>query len=367
MAKIAIATDFHFGVHGDSPEFLKYQKRFFDEQFFPYLDKNGIKDIISLGDEFHSRKDINYNTLHKSKEMLFDRVENEGYRLKIIVGNHSTFHKEHNEVNSPNLLFSSYNNIEIIEEPTTLRYGSSKLLLIPWINKNNESEILKAINDSEAEYLLGHFEIVGLKLLSNWEFSKGLDNSLIDKFKEVWSGHYHLKLQKNNFLYLGTPYCIDWGDVFETKGFYIFDTELKKLTFIKNHLKIFHIIEYIDDIDVENFDYKKYSDSYIRVVLNESIEGYHKFELFIKRLEEVSYEVKVNENFYDCIKIGDVNTATTTTADDDADADNKMGGHSETTIETIKKRCEEIEIVDKDKLFKLMNSAYLKSKELLNI
>ena len=70
---IALATDFHFGVHGDSPEYLKYQKRFFDEQFFPYLKENGIKQIISLGDEYDSRKNINYNTLHQSKEMFFSR------------------------------------------------------------------------------------------------------------------------------------------------------------------------------------------------------------------------------------------------------------------------------------------------------
>jgi len=354
--KIILITDEHFGCHSDSLEFLKHQKRFFEEQFFPFLENNNIKDIIDLGDTFDSRKSVNYNTLHKSKEMFFDRIENEGYHLKIIVGNHSTFHKEHNEVNSPNLLFSSYKNIEIIEEPTTLRYGLCKFLLVPWINKNNEEDILKSIEETDAKYLLGHFEIVGMALHKNWQFHKGLEHSLLDKFKQVWSGHYHLKLKKDNFRYLGTPYQLDWSDVNHDKGFHVFDTDTEKLSFIKNPLHIYHIIEYTDSIDVDSFEYVNYKNSYIRVILNDSIEGYNKFDLFIKRLEEVVYELKVNENFFNCIKVADDNTNTS----------NKVA-HSETTIETIKKRCDEIEIVDKDKLFKFMNSAYMKSKELINI
>ena len=40
---------------------------------------------------------------------------------------------------------------------------------------------------------------------------------------------------------------------------------------------------------------------------------------------------------------------------------------NETTLDTIKKRCDEMDLVDKDKLFKFMNDIYSKSKELMNI
>jgi DNA repair exonuclease SbcCD nuclease subunit len=355
--KICLITDTHFGCHSDSPEFLTYQKKFFDEQFFPYLKEHNITEIIDLGDTFDSRKSLNYNTLHKSKEMFFDIIENEGYHLRIIVGNHSTFYKEHNEVNSPNLLFSSYKNIEIIEEPTTIRYGSLKFLLIPWINVNNESEIIEAIDKTDAKYLLGHFEITNIILHQGWEFHKGLQHSLLDKFQEVWSGHYHLKLKKDNFLYLGTPYDIDWSDINHNKGFYIFNTDNKKLTFIKNNNKIYHIVEYTDAIDIDTFDYSVYKESYIRVILNDSISGYTKFDLFVKRLEEFCYDLKVDEKFYESIKVA---SSDTVLEDDIGDKED------ESTLDTIRKRCNEIDIVDKKKLFKFMEKAFLSAKELLN-
>jgi len=48
--KIALLNDTHFGVRNDSPAFLEYQVKFYDEQFFPYLEENNIKTLIHLGD-----------------------------------------------------------------------------------------------------------------------------------------------------------------------------------------------------------------------------------------------------------------------------------------------------------------------------
>lgn len=356
MTKIALATDFHFGVHGDSPEYLKYQKRFFDEQFFPYLEENGIKQIISLGDEYDSRKNINYNTLHQSKEMFFDRIENEGYRLKILIGNHNCFRKHENDINSPKLLFDKYRSIQVIEEPTEIVYDGTHFLLVPWINKYNRESIVESIVDTDAKYLLGHFEITGIKLHNSWEFSEGLEHNILDKFDEVWSGHYHYKLKRDNFKYLGTPYQLDWGDLNHEKGFHIFNTDNNSLQFIKNSLKIVNIVEYTDDVNIDTFDYSVYKESYVRVILNDSISGYTKFDLFINRLEEFCYDLKVDEKFYESIK----EVSADTVVEDDVDVED------ESTLDTIRKRCNEIDVVDKKKLFKFMEKAFLSAKELLN-
>ena len=48
--KIALLNDTHFGARNDSPAFLEYFMRFYNEQFFPYLEKNNIKTLIHLGD-----------------------------------------------------------------------------------------------------------------------------------------------------------------------------------------------------------------------------------------------------------------------------------------------------------------------------
>lgn len=352
MTKILLITDLHFGRHSDSPEILKYQEIFFNEIFFPFLKENKINQIISLGDEFESRKNVNYNTLYKAKEMFFDRIEHEGCSLTVIIGNHNTFYKEHNDVNSSSLLFDKHPNIKIIEKPEEISYGDCKFLLIPWINKNNQEEIIKSIKSTTAKYLLGHFEVVGLSLHENWQFHKGLDHNLLDKFDQIWSGHYHLKMKKDNFTYLGTPYQLDWSDVNHKKGFYVFDTENKKTTFIENKHKIYHYIEYNDDVDINSFDYMKYKDSYIRIVLNNSIKEFDKFDLFIKKFDEICYDLKVNEKFFQTLTVSN---------------ETQPELSVESTINIIKRRCDEIDIVDKEKLFKFMNNAFLKSKDLMTV
>ncbi len=354
--KVCLLTDFHFGVKNDSKEFLKYQERFFEEQLFPFLRENKITQIISLGDEFDSRKNINYHTLHQAKKMFFDRVEQEKYELYIIIGNHNVFHKHENEINSPKLLFNHYEHIHVVEDVTHLSFDNVKFLLVPWINKNNDDKILESIKNTDAQYLLGHFEVSGVKLHKDWSFADGLHHDLLKKFKQVWSGHYHLKLKIGNFKYLGTPYQLSWVDVNHEKGFYVFDTNNEKLIFKENDLKIFHVVDYTNDLDIEDFDYKKYSESYVRVVLSESIEGYNKFDLFIKRMEDSgAYDVKVDEKFFENLNpdSGDIIE----------EGDFKK---EESTIDTIKKRCDEVDFVNKELLFKFMEKNFLKSKELLN-
>lgn len=354
MSKVILVTDFHFGIHSDSELFLDYQKRFFKEQFFPYLEANKITEIISLGDEFHSRKAINYNTLHFAKEMFFDVISENNYRLKIIIGNHNVFHKFNNEVNSARLLFESNTNIQVIEEPTEIVYDNIKFLLVPWINKNNEHYILKSITETTASYLLGHFEVSDIKLHNNWEFSEGLDHSIIDKFYQVWSGHYHHSIEKDNFKYLGTCWHLNWDDVNYTKGFHVFDTETKELIFIENTIKMYNIIEYKDSIiDIDNFNYNLYIKSYVRVILNETIVGYTKFDMFIRKLEAVCYNVEVDERFYDVVSNSISDTKNETTDD------------SGSTLDSISSACDDIEFVDNKALLDYMKGIYIKAKGLM--
>ena len=60
--KIALLNDTHFGARNDSPAFLDYFMRFYNEIFFPYLKDNNIKTLIHLGDVVDRRKFINFKT-----------------------------------------------------------------------------------------------------------------------------------------------------------------------------------------------------------------------------------------------------------------------------------------------------------------
>ena len=51
--KIALVTDTHAGVRGDSDTFAKYQYKFGYDVFIPYLQANNINNIIHLGSEIN--------------------------------------------------------------------------------------------------------------------------------------------------------------------------------------------------------------------------------------------------------------------------------------------------------------------------
>lgn len=338
---IALLTDLHFGVRDDSAIYLNHQKKFFDEVFFPYIEEHRVHTIIDLGDTFDRRKSINYSTLKHIKDFYFDRITKSAIDLHIIVGNHTLYYKHTNDVNSYDSLFSDQRNINIISAPQELQIDGVKFLLLPWINKQNEKECLAAIELTAADYLLGHFEIAGMKLHQNWEFHSGLSHNLIDKFKEVWSGHYHLRLTKDNFKYLGTPYQMDWADLHEKKGFYIFDTDTKELKFINNPHRLFKKINYVADID----DYPE--ECFVKVILTESLKDYTKFDLYIKKLEERNFKVSVDEQFVEEIKKTSINEMI----------------NVEDTFQFLEKAIQNIENIDHESLKEIMRSLYNEAKE----
>ena len=70
--KVAIITDQHFGARNDSPHFLDYYQKFYDETFFPKIEELGITTVLILGDTFDRRKYVNFFSLKRTKEMFFD-------------------------------------------------------------------------------------------------------------------------------------------------------------------------------------------------------------------------------------------------------------------------------------------------------
>ena len=135
--KIAILNDTHAGVRGDMLEMAKYQGRFYEEVFFPYLDENNIGHILHLGDYFDRRKYVNFASLKSNKEHFIQPMLDRGITMDLIIGNHDTYYKNTNEVNSPDLLLFEHDAINVITEPMVNEYDGVNLALVPWINNDN--------------------------------------------------------------------------------------------------------------------------------------------------------------------------------------------------------------------------------------
>ena len=314
MNKIAIITDQHFGARSDSVVFLDFYEKFYNNTFFPNLSYHKIDTLLILGDTFDRRKYINFNTLSRARTMFFDKLLDNNIRVHMLVGNHCTFYKNNNDINSPDLLLGDYSNITPIPDPTTIEVGGVKICIIPWICPDNYDASMNELKTTTAEICMGHLEVAGFQMYRGMESHDGLNPSLFSKFDTTFSGHYHHRSTKGNITYLGTPYEITWQDYNDTKGFHIFDLDTRELEFIPNPLVMFTKLEYDDKdqapIDLDLLDLK---DQYIKlVVVNKT--DYYKFDQFVNKLyTKGAHDIKILEDFSE---FSDADVATTVNLED---------------------------------------------------
>lgn len=295
--KIAIITDQHFGARNDSVAFLDFFEKFYDNIFFPALDQNNIDTLLILGDTFDRRKYVNFYALQRTKEMFFDKLKNKNIKVYMLAGNHDTYFKNTNEVNSPDLLLKEYDNITIIDDPTTINVDGVNICMMPWICPDNYSKSIDLINKTNAEICMGHFEIAGFAMYRGMQNHEGLSKDLFEKFDLVFSGHYHHRSDDGHIFYLGNPYELTWQDYNDPRGFHLFDLSNREKQFIANPYTMFSRVEY-DDKEREpvNLDELDLKDKYVKLVIINKTD-YYKFDKFIQKLyNKGCFEIKIIED-----------------------------------------------------------------------
>ncbi len=292
--KIAIITDQHFGCRKNSKLFHDYFLKFYSDVFFPTLERENITTIVDMGDTFDSRKGIDFSALSWAKNNYYNKLKD--CTIHTIVGNHTAYYKNTNQINAVDLLLREYRNVEIYSEATEIKIDNLNILLIPWINPENEKRTLKAIQKSNSPCVMGHLELQGFKVNEYVIMDHGLDYSPLEKFKRVYSGHFHTRSNQENIYYLGNPYEIYWNDFEDTRGFHIFDTETLEHTPINNPYRLFYKI-YYDDTPHQTFDAREYEDKIVKVIVRKKSD-LTQFEKFIDKLYSVNVaELKIVENF----------------------------------------------------------------------
>jgi len=292
--KIAIITDTHYGARKGADYIHSYFKKFYDNIFFPYLEKNNIDTIIHMGDMFDSRKSIDYQSLEWSKRVVFEPLKK--YKVHAITGNHDAYYKNTNKVNSPELLLKDYDNIITYSKPTEIGIDGLDILLLPWINSENFKESKEFIDNSKSKVAMGHLEINGFKATRGHMMEDGMDVSIFSKFEKVYSGHFHTRSTDGKIYYLGNPYEMYWNDVNDKRGFHIFDTETLIHTPIDNPYKLFYNI-YYEDTPHQTFDSTEYTNKLVKVIVRKKTNT-KQFERFIDKLYSSNVQdLKIIENF----------------------------------------------------------------------
>ena len=276
--KVVILGDLHIGVKNNSEVMLSHQTKFF-ETMIEYMKENDIDTIFQLGDIFDSRRQINIRTIHSLFTNVFDKFQENAITLYSLVGNHDIYLRNSLETHSSGILTKGYPNIHIIDTPTTLEFGGKTFSLIPWICESNYNECMEHIKNDKSNYCLGHFEIGSFPVVGKILFEGGLVINTFSHYDHVFSGHFHLRSEKKNITYVGTPYQLMWSDAEANNGFLVLDTESGEYEFVENEDRIFRYV-YFDSADATDLEQLSLEDRYVKLIVNDKSDT-KKFNEFV--------------------------------------------------------------------------------------
>jgi DNA repair exonuclease SbcCD nuclease subunit len=233
--KIFLLSDLHFGVRANSLEWLSNQTEFFHKFYIPYLKKNiQPGDILFiLGDWFDNRQLLDIYVMNSSIDIMLELADI--IPIYIITGNHDVYKKYNTDVNSI-VAFKYIPNVTIYEKPIVITNNDTKILILPWIgNADIEENYVRA---NKFDYIFAHANITGFKYDNGKDIigSFGINFSKFKNIKKIFSGHIHKRQEKDNIIYIGSPYHTKRSDIGNSKGIYLFDPTTNSFSFTRNDL-----------------------------------------------------------------------------------------------------------------------------------
>jgi hypothetical protein len=198
---------------------------------------------------------------------------------------------------------------------------------------------------------MGHFDLNGFRMMDHMVQTHGYDKSIVSRFEQVYSGHFHHKNGDGQVLYLGSQYEMTWSDYNNEKGFHIFDTDTRQIEFIKNPYTIFKKLIYDDtETNYDKFDITEYNQKFIKLVVVNKKDN-QMFDRLLDRLyNKISvHELKILEDYSDL--------SHTNVSDDVVEG-------SEDTITLVNNYVDQLPVdLDKDRLKIMIKEMFIEAQD----
>lgn len=346
MCKIAIITDLHWGKKNDNVLLRNYFMEFFNNTFFPWVESAKPDAIVIPGDFYDRRKYINFETLYYVDTEFCQKLNSYNIPVHILLGNHDVYYKSTNKINSPLLLLSKFNNFIIEDKFRDVDIAGHSFAMLPWICPENQAEFEEFLQRTKSTAAFGHLELKDFEVHRGIKADEGMPSSALSTFHTVFSGHYHAKSDDGHIFYLGTPYDMDFSDLYETKGFHCLHPKKGTLEFIPNDQKMFFRLTYDDKDENPKFS-GSYTNKYVKLVVKHKKSPVN-YDKYMKALYETGpAEVDVVE---------------------DLDITNNDPDAIDETQDTLSIIFNQIEhndkVSDKSKMKKLMSDLYTESHDI---
>lgn len=340
-----------------SSHFAKFFNRFFDK-LYAYMLENGITQIYQLGDLFDQRQQLNLKTFYQCKPHWFDPLEEYGFTMHTLIGNHDITLRESLEINTQESVLQQYirtGAVKVYKEPTFHKVDDHVSFdIIPWICTENKESVREFISrKNPADFCLGHFEINGACMYKGIQSTghDGLPTNMFEKYEGVLSGHYHtrsfLEIGDTGKLinYIGTPYELTWMDAHDQRGFTVLDTEKRTLEFIPTTETMFRKVYYRGENPI--VEEHEVTGKFVKLIVEKKGDLYQ-YDSFINTLRSWSpYDLAIVENI-DGLTNGEIG--------DDENLD------IEDTVTIIAKYIDSLQTdIDKNKVKDYINGLYIEA------
>jgi len=315
--KALLLADIHCGARSDSETFLNNFEQLF-LSFIPSIAKQNLGNyntfnVFILGDFWDNRNHLSVKTINVVLDTLSVLFEQHPYiKITMICGNHDIYYKNTKKITSLKIFHNKFpNNIEIVLDPKKIIINRRKIMLAPWVITEED---MKEIFSEKMDIALGHFNINGFELVKGVVEDGGESpNKFREMFSLTFSGHFHIRSEKDRIIYVGNPYPLTWNDSDMIKGGYLLDFDTLQYEFIENtYCPIFKKV-YLSHIKKKIIDLKKsVPNNFIKLILDDIINAsdLDRLNYMISSLEPLSFDIADGEKDFGYVDVSDDISAT---------------------------------------------------------
>jgi DNA repair exonuclease SbcCD nuclease subunit len=267
--KILIFSDLHINNHKKSNDRLEDCLQTLN-WIFETAESNNIKNIVCIGDLFHTRQKVDVLTYQKTFE-LFDKYKKSN--IWLLLGNHDMWY-EHNWDISSVIPLGILNYVTVVKEPCTIEIEGFPVSFLPYTKSPLESLNLLKERDLLFAHIAVHGALMNTRVQTHSEEiiehdgdMVKIDENVFNNWNRVFLGHYHAYQEiTNKIRYIGSPLQLNYGESFDKKYIAIYDTGTEKTELIENTFSPKHFI--IKPEDINKFKFGKRA--FIRVQVQDA-------------------------------------------------------------------------------------------------
>lgn len=275
------------------------------EYLFTYAEKNDIKTIIFDGDIFDKSTKIHNETFIPIFKLLYENKDR--FSFYFILGNHDIY-----SIDNDSIVETFAPIGPVIKDYEQFEIGGVKMDMLAYTKNLSD---LRQPEKTGADILITHLSIANFSFDNSYHVNEKIAFSpeLFAGYKKVFSGHFHKFQEKENIVYVGSPFQQNFGETGEDKGFVILETEDLSWNFEKYSFGPVYKKETAEDLLIKEYPNKYFYNTFLEIQVRQKIDNFVKLKhilyergvvkivpRFIKEDVGIDFkdgkEVEINEN-----------------------------------------------------------------------